>query len=285
MPENICKENALIKRKCYYKRMEDLIEKLKDIGLSGNEAKVYISLVKKFPLTGYEISKMANIQQARAYDALKSLEAKQIVLPSNTKPVSYTPIKPKELTKRFKRKINSTIDYLEKRLPEIKENSIEPIVPISGNTNAHEKIIELIQSAKKEIFLLISSSDHKFFEQALLDAYNRGVEIKISGYDNFGTTFGRVFAQSPMSVLDNKSNLKTILLVIDNSEGLFGALKPNPNSGDVELIWSQNPDIVYLIKSYITHSMYLTDIEEKFPEQLKYFYGAGMKKLREKVLN
>lgn len=68
--------------------MEDLIEKLKDIGLNGNEAKVYIALVKKFPLTGYEISKMANIQQARAYDALKSLEAKQIVLPSNTKPVS-----------------------------------------------------------------------------------------------------------------------------------------------------------------------------------------------------
>ena len=285
MHKSFCKENARVERKCYYKRMEDLIEKLKDIGLSGNEAKVYITLVKKFPLTGYEISKMANIQQARAYDALKSLEARQIVIPSNTKPVSYTPIKPKELTKRFKRKLNSTIDYLEKRLPEIKENSIEPIVPISGNANAHEKIIELIQSAKKEIFLLISSSDHKFFEQALLDAYNRGVEIKISGYDNFGTTFGRVFAQSPMSVLDNKSNLKTILLVIDNSEGLFGALKPNPNSGDVELIWSQNPDIVYLIKSYITHSMYLTDIEEKFPEQLKYFYGAGMKKLREKVLN
>lgn len=263
--------------------MEDLIEKLKDIGLSGNEAKVYLALIKKFPLTGYEISKLANIQQARAYDALKSLEAKQIVLPSNTKPVSYTPIRPKELTKRFKRKINSTIDFLEKKLPTIKENSIEPIVPVSGSANAHEKIIELIQSAKKEIFLLISSSDYKFFEQTLLDAYNRGVEIKISGYDNFAPTFGRIFAQSPMSVLDKKSNL--ILLIIDGAEGIYGALKPNPNSGDIELIWSQNPDVVYLIKSYITHSMYLTDIEEKFPEQLKYFYGAGMKKLREKVLN
>ena len=265
--------------------MEDLIEKLKDIGLSGNEAKVYITLVKKHPLTGYEISKMANIQQARAYDALKSLETKQIVLPSNTKPISYTPIKPKELTKRYKRKLTSTIDFLEKKLPNIKDNTIEPIIPISGSSNAHNKIIELIQSAKKELFLLISSSDHKFFEQALLDAYNRGVEIKISGYDNFGNTFGQIFPQSPMSVLDNKSNTKTILLVIDNKEGIYGALKPNPNSGDIELIWSQNPDIVYLIKSYITHSMYLTDIEEKFPEQLKYFYGAGMKKLREKVLN
>jgi len=265
--------------------MEDLIEKLKDLGLSGNEAKVYIALVKKFPLTGYEISKIANIQQARAYDALNSLEAKGIVLPSNSKPVAYTPIKPKELTKRYKRKINSTLDYLEKKLPTVKENSVEPIVPISGSFNAHEKIIELIQAAKKEIFLLISSSDHKYFENVLIDAYNRGVEIKISGYDNFAPTFGRIFAQTPMSVLDNKSSQKTILLVIDNSEGIYGALKPNPKSGDIELIWSQNPDVVYLIKSFITHSMYITDIESNFPEQLKYFYGAGMKKLREKVLN
>ncbi len=265
--------------------MEDLIEKLKEIGLNGNEAKVYLALVKKFPLTGYEISKIANIQQARAYDALKSLESKGVVLASNTKPTSYTPIRPKELTKRYKRKINSTIDFLEKKLPTIKENSVEPIVPVKGSTNAHAKIIELLQAAKKEIYLLISSSDHKFFESALMDAYNRGVEIKISGYDNFAPTFGRVFIQTSMSVLDNKNNAKTILLVIDNNEGLYGALKPNPNSGDIELIWSQNPDIVYLIKSYITHSMYLTDIEEKFPEQLKYFYGAGMKKLREKVLN
>lgn len=265
--------------------MEDLIEKLKDLGLSGNEAKVYLALIKKFPLTGYEISKLANIQQARAYDALKSLESKLLVIPSNTKPISYTPIKPKELTKRYKRKITSTLDYLEKKLPTIKENSIEPIVPISGNANAHEKITELIQSAQKEIFLLISSSDYKFFEQTLLEAYNQGVEIKISGYDNFAPTFGKNFIQTTMSVLDNKNNIKTILLTIDNTEGIYGALKPNPKSGDIELIWTQNPDIVYLIKSYITHSMYITDIESNFPEQLKYFYGAGMKKLREKVLN
>ena len=265
--------------------MEDLIEKLKALGLSGNEAKVYVALIKKYPQTGYEIGKMANIQQARAYDALKSLEAKQIVLPSNTKPVEYTPIKPKELTKRYKRKFNTTLDYLEKHLPSIKEKTLEPILPVSGNANVHEKITELIQTAKKEIFLLISSADYKYFEQYILDAYNRGVEVKISGYDNFSPTFGRTFIQTPMSVLDNKNNSKIILLVVDNSEGLFGALKPNPNTGDIELIWSQNSDIVYLIKSYITHSMYLTDIEEKFPEQLKYFYGAGMKKLREKVLN
>ena len=48
--------------------MADLVEKLKDIGFNSYEAKVYIALLKKHPATGYEISKIANIPQARTYD-------------------------------------------------------------------------------------------------------------------------------------------------------------------------------------------------------------------------
>ncbi|MBO7672372.1 TrmB family transcriptional regulator [bacterium] len=265
--------------------MENLIEKLKELGFSGNEAKVYLALIKKFPLTGYEISKMANIQQARAYDALKSLEAKQVVTVSDEKPAAYTPIRPKELTKRYKRKITSTLDFLDKKLPSIKETVSEPIVPVYGEKEVDEKITELFRSAKKELYILISSGDYREYEQNIFDAYNRGVEIKISGYDNFSASFGQIFAQSPLSVLDSKMATRTILIVADSNEGLYGTLKPNPASGLPELIWSKNSHVIHLIKSYIILSMYITDIESKFPEQLRYFYGAGMKKLREKVLN
>ena len=140
--------------------MDEVLEKLRDLGFSGNEAKVYLSLVKKAPLTGYEVSKAANIQQARAYDALKSLEAKQIVTATHTKPIEYIPIKPSELTKRIKRKVNSTLDFLDKKLPTIKDAKLEPIVGVSGNTDAIEKITELFQSANKKIYLLISSVDY-----------------------------------------------------------------------------------------------------------------------------
>ena len=91
--------------------MDNLIEKLKELGFNSYEAKVYLALLKKYPATGYEISQIADIPQARAYDALKSLETEKIVFSSNEKPQKYNPIAPKELTKRFKRKINSTIDY------------------------------------------------------------------------------------------------------------------------------------------------------------------------------
>ena len=80
--------------------MADLVEKLKEIGFNTYEAKVYIALLKKYPATGYEVAKLANIPQSRTYDTLKVLEEKNIVVSTNTKPQTYTPIKPKQLTEK-----------------------------------------------------------------------------------------------------------------------------------------------------------------------------------------
>ena len=102
--------------------MADLVEKLKEIGFNSYEAKVYIALLKKYPATGYEISKLANIPQARTYDTLKALEQKNIIVVTSTKPVSYTPIKPKQILSGYQKKMTSTLNYLEKHLPEVKDN-------------------------------------------------------------------------------------------------------------------------------------------------------------------
>ena len=122
--------------------MADLIEKLKEIGFNTYEAKVYVALLKKHPATGYEVTKLANIPQARTYDTLKALEEKNVVASTNTKPTTYTPIKPKQLLSSYQKKMNSTINYLEKHLPEVKENYNEPIVTITGQQNIREKITE-----------------------------------------------------------------------------------------------------------------------------------------------
>ncbi len=53
--------------------MTKLIESLKEIGFNTYEAKVYIALLKKHPATGYEISKLSEVPQARTYDTLNVL--------------------------------------------------------------------------------------------------------------------------------------------------------------------------------------------------------------------
>ena len=263
--------------------MDEIVEKLKEIGLNEYQSKVYLAMLKKYPATGYEISKLANIPQSRAYDTLKVLESMHIAIASNTKPVTYTPIKPKELTKRYKRKIDTTINFLEKKLPNIKEEEYtEPILNITGRVKILDKIIEIIKSAEKNVYISLFEEDFKYLEQHLLEAYHRGLDIKIVKYDNFVCNFGTVFEHSGIMMLEHYRS-KFIFLAADDNEGLFGITNPSKNYNP-DVIWTKNPEIVFLIKAFSVHDMYMIDIEDNFPEQLRYFYGAGLKKLRDKVL-
>lgn len=264
--------------------MSNLIDKLKEIGFNSYEAKTYVALLKKFPATGYEISKLANIPQSRTYDTLKVLEEKNIVVTSNTKPVSYTPIKPKQLLARYQKKMNSTLNYLEKHLPEVKENYNEPIITLTGKENIYNKIIEIIQNAKKEIYIEIWSQDFKIIEQELLNAYNRNVEVRIVGYDNFSSRFGLVFEHAFARDIEMSLDGRMIILAADDSEGVVGKISSLKEIQDPSIIWTQNRSIVFIIKEFIVHDMYLIDVEENLVEQMKYIYGKGFKRLKEKVL-
>lgn len=265
--------------------MADLVEKLKEIGFNSYEAKVYIALLKKYPATGYEVSKLANIPQARTYDTLKVLEEKNVVAASNSKPVSYTPIKPKQILTSYQKKMNSTINYLEKHLPEVKDNYNEPIITITGRQNIHNKILEIIQNAKREIYMEVWSQDYKIFEQELLNAYNRNVEIRIVGYDNFRSNFGLVFEHAFAKDIEMSLGGRMVIIAVDDNEGIVGKVSSFKNEAeDMNIIYTQNQSIVFIIKEFIVHDMYLIDVEENLVEQMKYIYGKGFKRLKDKVL-
>jgi len=257
--------------------MSDLIEKLKSLGLNSYEAKVYIALLKKYPATGYEVSQFADIPQSRAYDALKSLENQKIAVSDNAKPQKYTPISPKELTARFKRKINSTLEYLDKKLPSVKSDYNEPIHYICEYDEVITKAKEIIKNSKSSIYIEIWKEDFKHLEQDLRNAYDRDIDLKIVGYDGIKTNFGLVYAHDGARELEVQVG-RQIYLLSDGKECIFGRME-----GDV--LWTKNKDIAFLLKEFIVHDMYLLDVGQNFPEQLRYFYGNGFKKLKDKVLS
>ncbi|MBR1618761.1 TrmB family transcriptional regulator [bacterium] len=258
--------------------MENVVEKLKSLGFNSYEAKTYIALLKKYPATGYEVSQLADIPQSRAYDALKSLANEKIVIASDDKPQKYSPIAPKELTQRFKRKINSTIEYLEKKLPDVKEDYNEPLHNISGYENILVKLKEIIKNAKKSIYIEIWKEDFKHVEKELRAAYDRDVDVKIVALGEFTTNFGLVYQHAGAKEIVHNSGSRLIYILSDIQECLFGKI-------ECSATWTKNIDVVYLLLNFIVHDMYLLDVGQNFPEQLKYFYGAGMKNLKNKILS
>jgi sugar-specific transcriptional regulator TrmB len=174
---------------------------------------------------------------------------------------------------------------LGKHLPQVKENYNEPIITISGTRNIQNKVLELIQNAKREIYMEVWAQDFKIFEKELLNAYNRNVEIRIVGYDNLQSKFGLVFEHAFAKDIEMSLGGRMIIIAADDEEGIVGQISSLKNDiQDSSIIWSQNQSITFIIKEFIVHDMYLIDVEENLVEQMKYIYGKGFKRLKDKVL-
>jgi len=262
--------------------MEDLLERLKELGFNSYEAKVYLSLLKHQPATGYEVSKESGVPQARAYDTLKVLENRQIVVASGTKPVTYIPINPHELLNRCERSFKSSLQYLKENLPTVSDNFVEPVHNLRGEQNILDRVIEIINNSKKEIFLEIWNEDVNLVKDVLKKAHKRGVDIKIVGYNNVNLDFGMIYQHGLGRTLENTLGGRWIILSVDGEESIVGTISVKEKVPQV--VWTRNPDIVLIIKEVIVHDIFLLDVENELGDALSKVYGKDLIKLREKIL-
>ncbi len=73
----------------------ELIEILEKLGLSRQEAKVYISLLIRGEATASELSDLSGVPYTKVYDILSSLESKGYVTAIPGRPMRYRPVDPK----------------------------------------------------------------------------------------------------------------------------------------------------------------------------------------------
>lgn len=262
--------------------MDNLIEKLKEIGFNTYEAKVYLALLKKHPATGYEVGQISGIPQARAYDTLKKLEKDMIVVADKSKPVKYTPVKPVEVTRRIKKKFSASIDYLDKNLPIVKDVVAETIKEEYGFEKFSENIKDILSSAKKEIYIELAADEYKILQPYLLAAYNRGVEVKILGVGNFQCTFGSFISHAKFDLEKSLDN-SFLCVAVDNNEIFFGNVVKKELSKS-SFIRARMKLVVFLVKEYILHDMYLAQVEQDMSEQLISTYGRNLKTLKDKIM-
>ena len=62
------------------------------IGFSLNEAKIYLALLEKYPLNGYEVSKYSGVARSLVYDCLDRLVSKGYVIKMEGETNFYKPL-------------------------------------------------------------------------------------------------------------------------------------------------------------------------------------------------
>lgn len=267
--------------------VETLIEKLKDMGFNTYEAKVYLALLKHHPSTGYEISKESGVPQARAYDTLKALENSNAVISLGGKPLQYLPVSPNELLQRWENAFTGSMGFLKETLPTLSDETVEPIINLRGEDSIIKHAIELINRAQKNLLFEIWAQDIAKLREPLLKARDRGVAIKIVGFDDAGLqAMGLegidIYAHGVGGNLQEDVGGRWLIMCMDDKEGLVGTVA-NPTKAP-QAVQTSNAGILFVIKEMIVHDIFLLDVEKRMPEEMATIYGRDIRALRSKIL-
>ena len=226
-----------------------IIDLLKEFGFSTNAGKAYLSLLKNYPATGYEISTRSGIPRSAVYSVISRLQDHGLINTSGQEPKRYIPIAPSALLEHLSQSHEARIDDLKSAFDKLdtKEEAFD-FWHINGYRNLILKMRDSINSANEKIFLSIWAKDYSGVEKELETAHDRGVEIFMFSFCELPNPVGTVVSYN----LDEADLLKIwnpkVILVVDNTISIMGSTLDIANS---KAIWTRNQAITEIATNHI----------------------------------
>jgi len=174
---------------------EEVMPLLEDYGLTEEEARVYVGVLRIGTGKVSEISHFTNTDRVKGYKILENLRSEGYVTSTLSSPILFSANDPKTTLDIILMKKKSGIQRLEKNqarlienLEKLKGHSVVSNLPklsvISGRDNIYNEIKKIIDETKDEMYLVTSTSDlirmyYTDIPAAIKKALKRKVEIKL----------------------------------------------------------------------------------------------------------
>ncbi len=260
--------------------MEELLSALSKLGLTGFEARAYISLLKRGKSTGYELSKASGIPSSKIYGVLHHLVAKNLALPLESHPVRYLARPPEEWIGSYAKTFAETLSFLKRHLAELyQKGAQEEVVArnLMGRRDIVRKTCELIAQAKQSLYVALWREEWRSIQGALKRAHDRGVEIYGVAYGPVPIRIGKVFQHAPSDIFLRERGERRFVLVSDDESALFANFSEEDSE---KAVWTNNKGLVLFYKDFIIHEIYIVKIRETFPRQIARAFGPNWEKIR-----
>lgn len=215
--------------------IEEAEAKLVDLGLTPNQARVYVALLRLGGGKASEAARQAGVERAEAYRALSKLSELGLVKALLTRPLRFIPTPPEEgvgrlleamsdRLRRMKQAAAEAVELLSKaqRRPSQEAATLELIV---GRRRAFRRALEMIDQARSRAYCVTSSlglvrAARGGVLEAFEDAVSRGVEVKmVSEIVEDNRREAELF--SKVVKLRHADQLNAFLLIVDG-EALVG---------------------------------------------------------------
>lgn len=161
---------------------DELIAVLEDAGLSPYQAEAYVTLLEMGTASATDVADRCGVPDPRIYDVLRDLESKGYIETFQQGSLTARAHDPnvvlEDLRSRSSRYLDAA-DSIEDRWnqPEITDHEVSIVKRFETVKN---RSIELIREAESEIQLGVDPEQFYEFEDALREARERGVNVKLS---------------------------------------------------------------------------------------------------------
>jgi sugar-specific transcriptional regulator TrmB len=141
---------------------DSLLLRLKGIGMSEYEAKVYVILSALRVASAREIHDQTKIPRGRIYETLGMLAEKGFIVSSGKAPVRYSPVEVTTKFEQMKRESVETLEGLSQRLKALETETPEPRMQgykLCTEWTRDNQIRMILRRAKSEIILLCNDEE------------------------------------------------------------------------------------------------------------------------------
>ncbi|WP_068619563.1 TrmB family transcriptional regulator [Paenibacillus tuaregi] len=259
----------------------EVIKILQDMNFTEYEAKAYLALLDKSPITGYAISLNSGVPRSKIYEVLSGMVERGYIMISHEDPSLYTPLQPQELIRLKRKQIESSLKVAETALAHYSYVSLnrENIWNITGREAILSRTAEAINRATGRILLEIWTEEAQLLEPELRIAAERGVEILIVVYGELHFDFAQVYPHDSYEEITQEYGGRWIVASIDEREVVAGIVSLGTDS---RAAWTMHPGLVIPITEVIIHDLYIYEMMQAHRDILEQTFGRDLIELRKK---
>lgn len=265
--------------------MQSITERLKRIGFTEYESKVYITLLASHPANGNEIANLSGVPGAKVYSCLQGMTEKGYVSviyeEGIAKPkVKYMATPYEQILNNHLKNVSQDIKFLKKELKRINdkrpENTIkQELYQIFDNDMTFNTIKDLINSSQKSIYICYWQEHFKIIERDLIDAYERNVKIvSLSFDDSIKKPYWHQTIHLHADIVRDR-HLYELNMVIDEKVIVISKLHEN----NTFTVVSDNLALVQTALNYIRHDIYINRMLHDFYDSAVHLYGSDLQGL------
>ncbi len=227
--------------------MDPAVSVLERLGLTGYEAKTYVTLVGLGPAHAADIADAADVPRTRIYSVLAELEDEGWVRSGSGRPKTFQAERPKDRIGALR---DGLIDEVDQAIPALEAQFEEeatrfggPIWLLDTAQAVARRTLEMVRSAREELLMATMfplPCDGDALETALGGAIDRGVGVRVvapdreraAGYLSLGAHVRTAWVPPRFLFMDGRQAL------------LAYRMEASSDQGEVRGVWIPAPEFV-----------------------------------------